>query len=114
MKARYAEELRSWAKVTGKFRDATPEEREAFDAEIAEDTGPTGAGWVVELRCYHYYNDPNNRGEIESDHVRKYMTTSFKNSTVDLPTGTKRRKWTRNRRNLHFGGTGVSLPFALG
>ena len=87
VKLRHAEELRSWARVTGKFRDATDEERAAFDDEIANETGPSGPGWVVELRCYHYYNDPNNRGEIESDHVRKYMTTSFMDSTVDLPTG---------------------------
>ena len=113
VKARYAEELRSWAKVTGKFRDATPEEREAFDAEIAEDTGPTGAGWVVELRCYHYYNDPNNRGEIESDHVRKYMTTSFKNSTVDLPTGQKDANGQEIVETFTLEELGVSYPLLL-
>jgi len=86
---RHAEELRSWARVTDKFRNASEEDKAAFDAEIAAETGPSGSGWVVELRCYHYYNDPNNRGEIESDHVRKYMTTSFMESTVDLPTGQK-------------------------
>lgn len=87
VKMRHAEELRSWARVTSKLQNATDEERTAFDEELAAETGPTGPGWVVELKCYHYYNDPNNRGEIESDHVRKYMTTSFMESTVDLPTG---------------------------
>jgi type IV pilus assembly protein PilM len=89
VQARHADELRSWARVTDKFRNATDEEKAEFDAAIAAETGPTGPGWVIELRCYHYYNDPNNRGEIESDHVRKFMTTSFMESTVDLPTGQK-------------------------
>ncbi len=85
--ARYVEEERSWLRLTN--ANATTEEKDEFDTQLAAETGPTGAGWVIELRCYHYYNDPNNRGQIESDHVRKYMTTSFKESTVDLPTGQK-------------------------
>ena len=83
---RYREEMRSWARVTGyKY----VEDKEEFEAELEAETGPSGPGWVIELHCYHYYNDPNNRGEIESDHVRKVMTTSFLNNTVKLPTGRK-------------------------
>jgi type IV pilus assembly protein PilM len=92
---RYQEEMRSWASVTKKFSvpaNATDEEKEEiqtakqeFEAALQAETGPTGSGWVIELRCYHYYNDPNNRGEIESDHIRKYMTTSFMNNKVLLP-----------------------------
>jgi type IV pilus assembly protein PilM len=108
---RHAEELRSWARVTDKFRNASEEDKAAFDAEIAAETGPSGSGWVVELRCYHYYNDPNNRGEIESDHVRKYMTTSFMESTVDTH-GAKRCQRTGHHRNLHAERTRRELPVA--
>jgi type IV pilus assembly protein PilM len=97
---RYREEMKSWAKVTGyKYvgsKDMTKEEKEAeLEAQLQAETGPSGPGWVIELRCYHYYNDSNNRGEIESDHVRKVMTTNFLNKTVEpiqtvqLPTGKK-------------------------
>ncbi len=79
--------MRSWARVTNNQKYITS--REEFEAELLAETGPTGPGWVIELHCYHYYNDPNNRGEIESDHVRKYMTTSFMNSKVKLPSGKK-------------------------
>ena len=87
VKTRYQEEMRSWARVTNNKRYLTA--REEFEADLVAETGPTGPGWVIELHCYHYFNDPNNRGEIESDHVRKYMTTSFMNSTVKLPSGKK-------------------------
>ncbi len=75
---RYREEMRNWAKITGR---PLPE---GFDT----DQGPQGPGWVIELRGYHYYNSPKNIGLEGSNHIRKYMTTSFMDTKVDLPVGT--------------------------
>lgn len=74
---RYREEMRNWARITGTEIDETA---------LSADTGPTGAGWVFELQCYHYYNSPENMGLEGSNHVRKYLTTAFLNSTIELPT----------------------------
>jgi type IV pilus assembly protein PilM len=111
VKTRHAEELNSWARVTNQH--ASEEEKAEFKADIAAETGPTGKGWVIELRCYHYYNDPNNRGEIESDHVRKYMTTSFMNSTVDLPTGQKDANGQDITETFTLEEMGVKYPLLL-
>ena len=93
---RYREEMGSWAKVTDyKYVGSEDDKKPELEAQLEAETGPSGPGWVIELRCYHYYNDPNNRGEIESDHLRTVMTTNFLNKTVEplvtveLPTGKK-------------------------
>lgn len=84
---RYREEMRNWARIMK--INKTPEEEEAFEAELAAETGPEGPGWVIEMACYHNYNNDliENRGQIGSDHVRKYMTTSFLENKVKLPVG---------------------------
>ncbi len=74
---RYREEIRNWARIT---KNDVPE-------TLAEDPGPTGPGWVIELQCYHYYNSPENIGFEGSNHVRKYMMSSFLDNKVKLPMG---------------------------
>jgi len=69
---RYREELRNWARIT---KNPVPE----------DELGPTGPGWVFELHCYHYYNSPKNMGLEGSNHIRKYMTTSFRENSIKLP-----------------------------
>lgn len=50
--------------------------------------GPTGPGWVVELKGYHYYNDPKaDRRDIGTGHVRKTLINQLKNGFVDVPGG---------------------------
>lgn len=71
---RYREELRNWARIT---KNEVPE----------DETGPTGPGWVFELHCYHYYNSPKNMGLEGSNHIRKYMTTAFRENEIKLPVG---------------------------
>ena len=68
------EELRNWARIT---KNEVPE----------DETGPTGPGWVFELHCYHYYNSPKNMGSESSNHIRKYMTTSYRKNSIKLPIG---------------------------
>lgn len=107
---RYREELRNWVELTGeKLR---PEEEEALRAAAEQRAsmtasvdpisggfgvtsgvtapagGPEGPGWVIQLSCYHYHNEPDRIGFEGSDHVRRIMTTAFRNSTVKLPIGT--------------------------
>lgn len=78
VKRRYREEMINWASVMG--RDI-----QQFDLE----TGPAGAGWVIQLRGYHDYNGPDKIGKEGSVHVRKHLTTAFleKPISVPLPTG---------------------------
>ena len=102
---RYREELRNWLELTG--GELRPEEEEAMLAAAAESGalpfddgtgtstgieapagGPTGSGWVIQLACYHYHNEPGRIGFEGSDHVRRIMTTAFRNSVVKLPIGT--------------------------
>ncbi|KAA1261633.1 Competence protein A [Rubripirellula obstinata] len=108
---RYREELRNWVELTGeKLR---PEEEEAMLAAAEESSmgassmstgmddmygsstssidapagGPEGPGWVIQLSCYHYHNEIDRIGFEGSDHVRRIMTTAFRNSKVKLPIG---------------------------
>jgi type IV pilus assembly protein PilM len=49
----------------------------------AEVTGPTGAGWVIELKGYHYYN--LNRETEGSKHLRQSLIRNLENGKVRLP-----------------------------
>ena len=60
------------------MRDSAPPE------ELAEDTGPEEDGWVIQLKGYHYYNSPKHKGEEGSQHVRKYLTTAFREKPIAL------------------------------
>ncbi|QDT61081.1 Competence protein A [Stieleria bergensis] len=51
-----------------------------------EDPGPTGAGHVVEIQGYHYFNDTSKIGRHGNDHIRKYLTTAFRDPSL-LPNG---------------------------
>jgi len=57
------------------------------DFDLTE--GPTGPGWVIQLRGYHYYNSPKRMGREGSAHVRRFLTTNLleKEITVPLPNG---------------------------
>jgi len=77
VKKRWREEYRNWAKVTG---NTVPE-------ESLTDLGPTGVGWVFEMRGYHYYNSPKRMGSEGSNHVRKFLITNLMKKPIDLPDG---------------------------
>lgn len=90
-KQRYANEIRMWKEVTDQPDD--DEEPSSTDAASLSSTtpteGPTGPGWVFELKCYHYYNDNvKARGYSRNNHVRKVMTTAFLEGVAKLPVGT--------------------------
>ena len=75
---RYREEIRNWARITN---NPVPE-------DLATDPGPSGPGWVFELRCYHDYNSPKNIGYEGNNHVRNVMTSAYLNNSVEVPVGT--------------------------
>lgn len=80
---RYKEEMVNWA---DQMKRTLPE-------EFATDTGPTEAGWVIQLTGYHYYNgtSPDRIGFEGSNHVRRTLTTNFleKPITLTLPDGSQ-------------------------
>jgi type IV pilus assembly protein PilM len=47
--------------------------------------GPTGPGWVVELKGYHYYHDPNN-SRVGAKHVQATLINNLENGFIQLPT----------------------------
>jgi type IV pilus assembly protein PilM len=49
--------------------------------------GPTGPGWVIEMRGYHYYNDPKKRDDYGPLHVRNTLLRQLKEGFVDVPMG---------------------------
>lgn len=76
---RYREEMRNWIRVMkqmGKTREL-PE-------NLAEDTGPSGPGWVIQLRGYHYYNSPERIGLEGSNHVRATLMTNLLEKPIEL------------------------------
>jgi type IV pilus assembly protein PilM len=72
---RYQEELANWEKL--------------MDRKLPEDfdrvTGPSGPGWVIQLRGYHYYNNPKKMGQEGSAHVRRFLTTNFMEKPISVP-----------------------------
>ncbi len=100
------------AYITGKVPDAKKPEADAEEpasAEAAEETvaeeeesntikidlggdsgetsgdGPSGPGWVIELKGYHYFNA--NRAEEGGTHVRKTLLKNLEDGFVMLPGG---------------------------
>jgi type IV pilus assembly protein PilM len=74
---RYRQEIRDWATIT----KARPEVVEALLA----DAGPTGSGWVLELKGYHYYNSPGRKGLEGSNHVRRTLINNLMAKPIPLP-----------------------------
>jgi type IV pilus assembly protein PilM len=46
---------------------------------------PTGPGWVIELRGYHYYNGLEKKGIEGASHVEKFLIHYLENGSVRLP-----------------------------
>jgi type IV pilus assembly protein PilM len=76
---RYKEEMVSWAR---QMKRTLPE-------EFAADTGPTEAGWVIQIRGYHYYNSPEKMGFEGSNHVRRTLTTNLIEKPIELAVQTE-------------------------
>lgn len=86
---RLAEEERNWLRamnrrVTEEVVD--PNAPAASTEAVVEDVGPTEDGWVVQLKGYHFFNseDAERFGETGSNHVRRMLTTAFKEGDFNL------------------------------
>lgn len=106
---RYQEEMASWVRqMKPNVSDAAADGSAAESADggtdaptaddaagttsslaLADDTGPTEEGWVIQLRGYHYYNSPERMGFEGANHVRRTLTTNFleKEITINSPDG---------------------------
>ncbi|MBP85396.1 MAG: pilus assembly protein PilM [Planctomycetaceae bacterium] len=61
----------------------------AEDVAAAGSEGPTGPGWVIELKGYHYYNNRSLiRNERGANHVRFSFLKELEEGTIELPDGT--------------------------
>ncbi|NND99182.1 MAG: type IV pilus assembly protein PilM [Pirellulaceae bacterium] len=74
---RYKEEMIDWHEVNKR--------KIVEDVTQTEEPGPTGPGWVIQLRGFHYYNSPERMGEEGSNHIRKYLTTAFLEAPIRVP-----------------------------
>jgi len=72
---RYREELRNLARFD---KSLAPE-------DLSTVSGPTGPGWVFELKGYHYFNSPKRMGSEGSNHVRKMLITNLIQQPIALP-----------------------------
>ena len=66
--------------------------------------GPTGAGWVIELSGFHYY-DPADRRTSAADHVRNTLLRNLEDGTIDLPVDNGARV-----ERFTFKELGISFP----
>lgn len=72
---RYREELRNLARFD---KTLVPE-------DLTAATGPTGSGWVFELKGYHYYNSPKRMGREGTNHVRRTLISNLMKQPIPLP-----------------------------
>jgi type IV pilus assembly protein PilM len=84
---RHREEEANWRRIMGVKApevgaEAAPDA--SVDGAVAA-TGPTGPGWVFELKGYHYFNSPKRKGLEGSNHVRKFLITNLKQKPIELP-----------------------------
>ena len=75
LKSNYADELKS-RQQAGFAKEMRPADK---------DPDPTGPGWVVELRGYHYYNGTEKKGTEGAAHVTNYLIDFLENGKVTLP-----------------------------
>ncbi len=78
----------------------TPDLKKAYDESISirkqlqcdmveraadKNPDPTGPGWVIEVRGYHYFNGTDKKGLDGASHVEKYLINYLENGNVLLP-----------------------------
>jgi type IV pilus assembly protein PilM len=95
----YMDNLANWYKADLKqnYLEELKNRQQADFAKIVrtpdKDPDPTGPGWVIELRGYHYYNGTEKKGYEGAAHVSNYLIEFLENGMVQLPgdkPGTKR------------------------
>jgi type IV pilus assembly protein PilM len=65
---------------------ATPEPAPAAAADAsASSTGPTGAGWIIQLRGHHFHNDQRDPINSSENYVKKTLIKNLKAGKIPLP-----------------------------
>ena len=49
--------------------------------------GPSGPGWVIELKGHHFFNDPRDRRNTGRAHVINTLIKNLEHGFIDLPAG---------------------------
>ena len=87
----YFDSLADWYKPALKqsYQEDYKSREQAGFAKIKrpadKDPDPTGPGWVIEIKGYHYYNGTEKKGREGSAHVNNYLIEFLENGTVNLP-----------------------------
>lgn len=87
----YMDNLAGWYKADLKqnYLEELRNREQAGFAKIKrpadKDPDPTGPGWVVELKGYHYFNGTEKKGYEGAAHVSNYLIEFLENGTVQLP-----------------------------
>jgi type IV pilus assembly protein PilM len=71
----------------GMMGDPNVETGPQADLSGVQVQGPSGPGWVIEIKGYHYYNDPKDRLNYGPLHVRNTLLKQLKEGYIDLPLG---------------------------
>jgi len=89
----YSNNLAAWyAGVADKMKAGgakSGKPAEGKTAPGAAPQGPTGEGWIIQIRGVHYHNEPEARelGNDGPEFVRNTFIKEFNQATVDLPAG---------------------------
>jgi len=87
----YFDSLANWYKPNLKqsYQEDLKSREQAGFAKIKrpadKDPDPTGPGWVVEIKGYHYYNGTEKKGREGAAHVTNYLVEFLENGTIKLP-----------------------------
>ncbi|MEL6894650.1 MAG: type IV pilus assembly protein PilM [Planctomycetota bacterium] len=88
----YRKEMISWSQLTNNPFPGTepddpndPNEKEKPIPTAKSITGPTGEGWVIELKGYHHMTSAERMGFERSNHLRRTLLTNFMKNPVTLP-----------------------------
>ncbi|QDU30394.1 Competence protein A [Anatilimnocola aggregata] len=84
----------------------------ATDVSSIQIESPTGPGWVIEIKGYHFFNDPSNSAIGGSAHVKRTLIKSIETGVVDLPSGPggKTERFTFKELGLGFAILARDIP----
>ena len=87
----YYDNLASWynAAMKNAYEDSVSIRKqlgcEMVNRPADKNPDPTGPGWVIELRGYHFYNGLEKKGLEGASHVEKFLINYLENGNVRLP-----------------------------
>ncbi|MFN9626865.1 MAG: pilus assembly protein PilM [Planctomycetota bacterium] len=87
----YFDSLANWYKpdIKTAYQEDLKSREQAGFAKIKrpaeKDPDPTGPGWVIELKGYHYFNGTEKKGREGAAHVTNHLVEFLENGVVKLP-----------------------------